>query len=88
MAPQALMLLNEPAPQSIPNIMVEVIENGAGTGAEAIIVAPAAQKSIDPLEAVSRELGSESRRVSCLTRYRRSACLCLGISIRGMSPNW
>jgi hypothetical protein len=37
--------------------MVEVIENGAGTGAEAIIVAPAAQKSIDPLEAVSQRAG-------------------------------
>jgi hypothetical protein len=52
------MPLNEPAPQSIPNIMVEVIENGAGTGAEAIIVAPAAQKSIDTLEAVSQRAGA------------------------------
>lgn len=87
MSPQAFMLLHEPAPQSISDIVVETVKNGAGIRAEAIVVAPAAQKSIKPLEAVSQRARERIRRVSCLTRYRRSACLCLGISIRGMSPN-
>jgi hypothetical protein len=46
------MLLHEPAPQPIPDIVVEMVEDGASSGAEAIIVAPATQEMIEPLELV------------------------------------
>ena len=51
------MLLHEPSPQPIPDIVVEMVKDGTGTSAEAIIVAPAAQKTIEPLEAVSQRAG-------------------------------
>src|ERR1700744_817562 len=47
------MLLELPTPPPITDIKIETVENGASTRTEAVVVAPAAQKTIEPLETVS-----------------------------------
>ena len=48
------MLLQEPAPQSNANVVIEAVEDGTGAGTEAIIVAPAAQERIKLPKLVSQ----------------------------------
>ena len=78
------MLLHQPTPDAISNIVVESRELTACASAEAIVVSPSPQNRIEFLEKVRQRPKRVARLVICFTMYRKSARLLFGISILGI----